>query len=195
MKKLTKAMAVLTALIVALSFAGCKNDDDDDDFTPTEIPAGKGEDVFKGKKLYKNGNTNRSYLEFTNDGFVINYQISNGQASQKEKLQYTCDSETKTLNLALREVYDDKGNKYTNPDDMWNAMNAELSENNDMMWNFLYDLVKASGEFSGSISEFKEEYRKKTYNEWNTATKIQYSTTSSGKLSIVYNEETFAEAN
>mgnify|MGYP003319658793 CR=1 FL=1 len=59
----------------------------------------------------------------------------------------------------------------------------------------LNDLVKASGEFSGSISEFKEEYRKKTYNEWNTATKIQYSTTSSGKLSIVYNEETFAEAN
>lgn len=101
MKKLAKIMAVFAAIMMALAFAGCNNDDDDD---PSKVA------VYKTTKEVEEVGTVTKVATFYDDNTVV----VNGYAGDKKVTlmtgTYTGDpSKDGTLTISLTKIADDDG--------------------------------------------------------------------------------------
>ena len=78
MRKFAKISAVLAAMVLALAFAGCKSDDDDDDVSGSTLGVSGAEKAYwisveeeKGEDGVKYA---KSYIEFTSDATAKSYK-------------------------------------------------------------------------------------------------------------------------
>ena len=101
MKKLAKIMAVFAAIMMALAFAGCNNDDDDD---PSKVA------VFKATHEKEGVGTVTKLATFYDDNTIV----VNGEAGDKKVTlmtgTYTGDpSKDGTITISLTKMPDDDG--------------------------------------------------------------------------------------
>ena len=101
MKKLAKIMAVFAAIMMALAFAGCNNDDDDD---PSKVA------VFKATHEKEGVGTVTKLATFYDDNTIV----VNGEAGDKKVTlmtgTYTGDpSKNETIAITVNKLADENG--------------------------------------------------------------------------------------
>lgn len=100
MKKLAKIMAVFAAIMMALAFAGCNNDDDDD---PSTVA------VFEATKEY-NGVTFTVLVTCYDDNTFVITEEANGEKVTLMTGTYTGDpTKDGALTISLTKMADDDG--------------------------------------------------------------------------------------
>lgn len=100
MKKLAKIMAVFAAIMMALAFAGCNNDDDDD---PSKVA------VFKATDEYDGATVTELVTCYDDNTFVITAE-ANGEKVTLMTGTYTGDpTKDGVLTISLTKMADDDG--------------------------------------------------------------------------------------
>ena len=100
MKKLAKIMAVFAAIMMALAFAGCNNDDDDD---PSTVA------VFKATEEYDGVTVTELVTCYDDNTFVITAE-ANGEKVTLMTGTYTGDpTKDGALTISLTKMVDDDG--------------------------------------------------------------------------------------
>lgn len=100
MKKLAKIMAVFAAIMMALAFAGCNNDDDDD---PSKVA------VFKATDEYDGATVTELVTCYDDNTFVITAE-ANGEKVTFMTGTYTGDpTKDGALTISLTKMADDDG--------------------------------------------------------------------------------------
>ena len=100
MKKLAKIMAVFAAIMMALAFAGCNNDDDDD---PSTVA------VFEATEEYDGVTVTELVTCYDDNTFVITAE-ANGEKVTLMTGTYTGDpTKDGTLTISLTKIADDDG--------------------------------------------------------------------------------------
>lgn len=100
MKKLAKIMAVFAAIMMALAFAGCNNDDDDD---PSTVA------VFKATEEYDGVTVTELVTCYDDNTFVITAE-ANGEKVTLMTGTYTGDpTKDGALTISLTKMADDDG--------------------------------------------------------------------------------------